>query len=49
MAKRWKVERTFAWFFNFRRLIARWEHDYHIFLAFLIIACIIILLGAISG
>ena len=23
----------------------RWEHDYHIFLAFLIIACIIILLG----
>ncbi|MCL0065101.1 transposase [Dehalococcoidia bacterium] len=43
--ERWKVERTFAWLFNFRRLIVRWEHDYHIFLAFLIIACIIILLG----
>ncbi|MCL0099223.1 hypothetical protein M1O16_05270 [Dehalococcoidia bacterium] len=30
--ERWKVERTFAWLFNFRRLIVRWEHDYHIFL-----------------
>ena len=47
--ERWKVERTFAWLFNFRRLIVRWERDYHIFLAFLIVACIMILLGAISG
>ncbi|MCL0036673.1 hypothetical protein M1N47_04650 [Dehalococcoidia bacterium] len=41
--------RTFAWLFNFRRLIVRWGHDHHIFLAFFIIACIMILLGAISG
>ena len=47
--ERWKVERTFAWLFNFRRLVVRWERSHHVFLAFLLIACIIILLGAISG
>jgi transposase len=25
--RRWKVERTFAWLGNFRRLVVRWEHS----------------------
>ena len=25
--KRWKVERTFAWLGNFRRLVVRYDHD----------------------
>lgn len=42
--KRWKVERLFAWFNNYRRIIVRW--DYHIsnFLGFVHLACIMILL-----
>ena len=42
--KRWKIERTFAWLGNFRRLLVR--HDYHLFMyeAFFHIACLIITL-----
>jgi len=47
--ERWKVERTFARLFNFRRLIVRWERNHQTFLAFLLITCIIILLRVISG
>jgi transposase len=25
--RRWKVERTFAWFGNYRHLLVRWEHN----------------------
>ena len=25
--RRWKIERLFAWLYNFRRLVTRWEHD----------------------
>ncbi len=32
--KRWKVERTFAWFGNFRRLVVRWERHLKMYLAF---------------
>jgi transposase len=37
--KRWKVERTFAWLGNFRRLLVR--HDHHIlsYQAFFHVAC----------
>jgi transposase len=25
--RRWKIERLFAWMYNFRRLVTRWEYD----------------------
>jgi transposase len=28
--KRWKIERTFAWLGNFRRLLVRHDHHLHI-------------------
>ena len=42
--KRWKIERTFAWLGNFRRLLVR--HDYHLqmYEAFFHLACLIITL-----
>lgn len=46
---RWMVERTFAWLGGFRRLVVRWERRAHLYLAFLLLACILILLRAISG
>ena len=43
------VERVFAWPGNFRRLVVRWEHNAHTYLAFLLIACALISLHAILG
>lgn len=42
--RRWKIERTFAWLQNFRRLVNRWEHDVVNFLGFVHLGCIVILL-----
>lgn len=42
--KRWKVERTFAWLGNFRRLLVRHDHHLHIYQAFFHLACLIITL-----
>ena len=42
--RRWKVERTFAWFGQFKRLLVRWEHKIQMYRAFFLIACIIIAL-----
>ena len=42
--RRWKVERTFAWIGQFKRLLVRWEHNIHMYRAFFLIACIIITL-----
>lgn len=42
--KRWKVERLFAWLFNFRRLVVRYEYYSENFLAFVLLGCIKILL-----
>ena len=42
--RRWKVERLFAWLQNFRRLVVRYERHSDNFLAFLLLACSIILL-----
>jgi len=42
--KRWRVERTFAWLGNFRRLVVRWERLAMMYEAFCILACIIICL-----
>lgn len=44
-ARRWKVERTFAWLGNFRRLVVRWEKHVTIYRAFFHIACMMITLN----
>ena len=42
--RRWKVERTFAWLGNFRRLLVRWEHHITMYSAFFHVACLLITL-----
>ena len=42
--RRWKVERSFAWLGNFRRLLVRWERRLDIYRAFFHIACLMIVL-----
>jgi transposase len=37
--RRWKVERTFAWLGNFRRLVARWERHITMDQGFFHVAC----------
>jgi transposase len=44
--RRWKVERTFAWLQNFRRIATRYERKASMFLAFIHVACILITLRA---
>ena len=38
--RRWKVERTFSWIGNFRRLVVRWEKYVLMYRAFFYIACL---------
>jgi transposase len=42
--RRWKIERLFAWLFNYRRLTTRWERRAENFLGFVYLGCICILL-----
>ena len=42
--RRWKVERMFAWMYNFRRLVVRWEYHAENFLGFVHLGCAMILL-----
>jgi len=42
--RRYKVERTFSWLGNSRRLVVRWDRDIMIYQAFFHIACLIITL-----
>ena len=42
--RRWKVERTFAWWGNFRRLVVRWEYHIQMYQAFINLACLMIIL-----
>jgi transposase len=42
--RRWKVERTFAWLSNFRRLVVRYEHKLVMYRAFFHVACLLIAL-----
>jgi transposase len=42
--RRWKVERTFAWLANFRRLVVRYERSLKMYQAFFHVACLIITL-----
>ncbi|USD19923.1 transposase [Microbulbifer variabilis] len=43
--RRWKVERTFAWLGNYRRLVVRWERYLSTYRAFFYIACMLITLN----
>ncbi|GAA5526771.1 IS5 family transposase ISAcp3 [Herpetosiphon gulosus] len=43
-ARRWKVERLFAWLQNFRRLVVRYEFYPENFHGFVVLGCIRILL-----
>lgn len=42
--KRWKVERTFAWLGNFRRLVVRYDRRLDVYRAFFHLACALITL-----
>ncbi len=42
--RRWKIERTFAWLGNFRRLLIRHERHLQVYQAFFHLACLIIVL-----
>jgi transposase len=42
--RRWKVERTFAWLGNFRRLVVRYERSLKMYRAFFHVACVLITL-----
>jgi transposase len=42
--RRWKIERLFAWLYNFRRIVTRYEHDVLNYLGFVQLGCIVILL-----
>jgi len=42
--RRWKIERTFSWFGNYRRLVVRWDRSITIYRAFFHVACLMITL-----
>ena len=42
--RRWKVERLFAWLYNFRRLVVRYEYHGENYLGLVQLACLVILL-----
>ena len=42
--RRWKIERLFAWLFNFRRLVVRYEYHAENFQGFVPLGAIVILL-----
>jgi len=42
--RRWKIERLFAWFHNFRRVVTRWERYSDNFLGMVHLASAVILL-----
>jgi len=43
--RRWKVERSISWLFNFRRLVVRYERHSHLFLGFAQLACVFTILN----
>ncbi len=45
--RRWKIERTNSWLFNFRRLVVRYEHRVDMYLGFVHMACALITLRAV--
>ncbi len=49
LRRRWKVERTIAWFKNFRRLYVRWDRFARHYKGFLHFACVVLLLREVLG
>lgn len=47
--RRWTVERTIAWFQNYRRLCIRWEKSQRLFQGFLHLTCSLMLLREVLG
>jgi len=47
--RRWTIERTIAWFQNYRRLCIRWEKSARLFQGFLHLSCSLILLREVLG
>ncbi len=41
--RRWKVERLFAWLFNWRRTVTRYDYHVKLYLGFVQLACVLIL------
>ncbi|MGV3560782.1 IS5 family transposase [Larkinella arboricola] len=44
--RRWKIERFFAWLFNYRRMVVRYEYKAENFVAMLLLACAMLFLKA---
>jgi hypothetical protein len=42
--RRYKVERSLSWLYNFRRLITRWEYYPELFQSFVHLACLLTIL-----
>lgn len=42
--RRWKIERSFAWLGNYRRLVVRWDRSIVVYRAFVHVACALIAL-----
>jgi transposase len=42
--RRWKIERSISWLFNYRRLVVRYEYHAHLFYGFLQLACVFTML-----
>jgi transposase len=38
--RRWKIERSISWLFNFRRLVVRYEYHAHLFYGLVQLACV---------
>lgn len=38
--RRWKIERSISWLFNFRRLVVRYEYHAHLFQGVVSLACL---------
>ena len=47
--QRYKVERSFAWLGNFRRLLIRWEHLCSVYMSFFTIAVLHVCLRRIAS
>ncbi|MFC1476550.1 transposase [Fibrobacterota bacterium] len=43
--RRWKIERTFAWIGNYRKLVVRYDRSIHIYQAFFNIVCMMVTLN----
>jgi transposase len=48
-ARRWIVERTFAWLGTFRRLLIRWERSVEMYCAFFVLALLLICSRRLDG